>query len=226
MIHKIQSALWLAAIFVLACSLHAQGQSQSQRVDKRPLVYGLVIDNSASLRSQMRKAIDISKLIVSRNQPDDETFLVRFVNHENIKTIQDFTSSQTVLIDKLDDLYIEPGKTAIFDALDYSIKHLSQDNVASNLAKRRAIILITDGDDTGSHYHLDELLKSLREKSIQVYVIGLVEELEQQGIHSKERAVNHLSNIAEASGGEAYFPTSTSEVTNIATRIVNEIRRH
>src|SRR5712671_1043628 len=57
-----------------------------------PISYGLAVDTSGSLRSQLQSVIDAGKTIVNSNKGGDETFLVRFISSDKIETVQDFTS--------------------------------------------------------------------------------------------------------------------------------------
>ena len=82
-----------------------------------PTNYALVIDNSGSLRMQLDKVIEASKIIVNTNKSDDETSVIRFVDSEKVEIAQEFTSSKNDLMDALDNLYIEGGQTAIIDAV-------------------------------------------------------------------------------------------------------------
>ncbi len=74
-----------------------------------PVSYGLAVDNSGSLRSQLQSVIDAGKTIINSNKPDDETFLVRFISSDKIETMQDFTSNMELLLDGLDNMYVEGG---------------------------------------------------------------------------------------------------------------------
>jgi len=87
-----------------------------------PTNYALVIDNSGSLRTQIQQVIDASKVLVGTNRKDDETSVIRFVSSEKIEIVQDFTANQTDLIDSLDNLYTEGGRTAIIDAVYLAVQ--------------------------------------------------------------------------------------------------------
>src|ERR1043166_6402680 len=67
-----------------------------------PISYGLAVDTSGSLRSQLQSVIDAGKTIINANKKGDETFLVRFISSDKIETVQDFTSSKDLLMDGLD----------------------------------------------------------------------------------------------------------------------------
>ncbi len=62
-----------------------------------PISYGLAIDTSQSLRSQIQAVIDAGKTIVNSNKPGDETFLVRFISSDKIETKQDFTANRDLI---------------------------------------------------------------------------------------------------------------------------------
>jgi Ca-activated chloride channel family protein len=137
--------------------------------------YGIVVDNSGSYRLLLDGVIEAVKNIVNENKAEDETFLVRFVDTDKVYLSQDFTSAKNQIRDAADEMYIEGGKTAILDAVYFSAKHLSANaNTESN--RRRALVLITDGDDRQSKVKLEEVLKFLKDEKIQVFSIGLSDE--------------------------------------------------
>jgi hypothetical protein len=117
--------LFFAAIFIAFTNIQAQEQSQSQRETQHTqLVYCLVVDNSGSLRSQLKKVIDTGKLIVESNQSGGQTFLVRFVDSKNIKVVQGFSSNRAAFTHALDRMYVEGGVSAIIDAVYFSAQRL------------------------------------------------------------------------------------------------------
>jgi Ca-activated chloride channel family protein len=195
-----------------------------------PISYGLAVDNSGSMRSQIDKVIEAGKILINTNKPEDETFLVRFIDSEKIETMQDFTSDKERLFDGLDSMYIEGGQTAIVDAV-----YLAAERVASykkgndlNDRRRRALILVTDGEDRSSYYRLDQLFAKLREEDVQIFVIGFVNELDKEGgiirKSPKDKAVDLINRLAKETGGRAFFPTSLSELNDIARDISHDIR--
>ena len=195
-----------------------------------PTNYALVIDNSGSLRLQIEKVIDASKVIISTNKPEDETGIVRFVSSDNIEILQNFTSNKTELFDALDDMYIEGGATAIIDAVYLGAQMTDEYEKTRNKndKKRRALILVTDGEDRDSFYNEQQLFDILRETDVQIYVIGFVTELSKEGgFISKSpqtKAKAFLERLAEITGGKAYFPNDVSELNTIATDIASELR--
>ncbi len=195
-----------------------------------PTNYALVIDNSGSLRFQLEKVIEASKIIVGTNRADDETSVVRFVSSDKIEVTQDFTSNKTDVNDALDNLFVEGGQTAIIDAI-----YLAAEKVDSyektrnpNDKKRRALILVSDGEDRDSFYKEQQLYELLRESDVQIYAIGFINELSKEGgfigKSPQGKAKAFLERLATETGGKVYFPNDVSELGSIAQTISSELR--
>lgn len=194
-----------------------------------PISYGLAVDTSASLRTQIQSVIDAGKTIVNSNKPGDETFLVRFISSDKIETVQDFSDSKEALIDALENLYVEGGQTAVIDAVYLSAEHVSEYKKGDEGdRRRRALIVITDGEDRSSFYKQEQLFARLREEDVQIFVIGFVNELDKEaGLIRKsprEKAVSLINKLASETGGRAFFPESISELPGIASEIVRDMR--
>ena len=194
-----------------------------------PISYGLAVDTSGSLRSQLQSVIDAGKTIINANKSGDETFLVRFISSDKIETVQDFTASKEQLLDGLDSFYVEGGQTAVIDAVYLSAEHVSEYKKGDEGdRRRRALIVITDGEDRNSFYKQEQLFTRLREEDVQIFVIGFVNELEKEaGLIRKsprEKAVNLIKKLASETGGRAFFPESVSELPQIANEIIRDLR--
>ncbi len=195
-----------------------------------PITYGLVVDNSGSLRNQIGQVIEAGKSIISSNKPGDETFVVRFVSSDEIKIMQDFTADRQSLTDALEDMYVEGGQTAIVDAVYLAAEHASErrKNDPVEDKRRRALILVTDGEDRSSFYKTEQLFEALKEEDVQIFVIGFVNELEKdRGFIAKskrDKAVSLLDKMAKETGGRAFYPNSLSELPDIADQITKDLR--
>lgn len=197
-----------------------------------PISYGLAIDNSGSLRSQITKVIEAGKTIINSNKPGDETFLMRFVSNDKIEVKQDFSSDKATLIEVLDDFFPEGGQTAVIDAVYLAAEHVAEYKKGIDVEdrRRRALIVVTDGEDRVSYYNQQQLFESLREEDVQIFVIGFVNELddEKKGFFIrksvKSKAVNLINQLADETGGRAFFPTSLSELPAIAEEITRDMR--
>lgn len=194
-----------------------------------PISYGMAVDTSGSLRTQLQSVIDAGKSIVNSNKPGDETFLIRFIASENTELLQDFTPKKDLVIDALDNLYIEGGQTAVIDAVYLAAEHASEARSQDDKERRRrALIVITDGEDRHSVYTQEQLFSRLREDDVQIFVIGFVNELDKDsGFIRKsphDKAVNLINRLASETGGRAFFPQSISEMPQIAAEIVRDMR--
>jgi Ca-activated chloride channel family protein len=194
-----------------------------------PISYGLAVDTSGSLRSQLQSVIDAGKTIINSNKTGDETFLVRFISSDKIETVQDFTASKDLLMDGLDSFYVEGGQTAIIDAVYLSAEHVSEYRKGDEGdRRRRALIVITDGEDRNSFYKQEQLFARLREEDVQIFVIGFVNELDKEaGLIRKsprDKAVNLINKLASETGGRAFFPDSVAELPQIANEIIRDLR--
>ncbi|MBA3634244.1 MAG: VWA domain-containing protein [Acidobacteria bacterium] len=195
-----------------------------------PIINALVIDNSRSLRSQLRKVIEAGKIIVDSNRPKDESTIVRFVSTDKIEVVQDFTTNKSSLNQALDNLFVEGGQTAIIDAVYLTAKKVEQyqNSQKKDDIKIRAIILVSDGDDRGSSYKEQQLFELLRQSNVQIYAVGFVnnlsKELDASGINRREKAKAFLTRLTQETGGKVYFPDSADELPQIASDISGELR--
>jgi Ca-activated chloride channel family protein len=195
-----------------------------------PTNYALVVDNSGSIAPQLDKVIEAGKVFIDANRPGDESMVIRFIGRDKIEILQPFTSNRADLLDSLDQFYKEGGQSAIIDAVYLAVKEVDgyKRSKSSDAKTRRAIILVTDGEEKDSFYNEKQLLELLRESEVQIYVVGFVDELEKGGgfisksPQAKAKAL--LEKMATESGGKAYFPSSAAELPGLAKEISSELR--
>ena len=196
-----------------------------------PTNYSLVLDNSGSLRSQIDQVIEAGKILISANKPEDETSIIRFVSSDKVEIVEDFTKNKVDLMDALDTkIYIEGGQTAIIDAVYLAADQVTKYEKATSGVdrKRRALILVSDGEDRSSFYTQQQLFDLLRESDVQIYVVGFVKDLSSdKGFITKSpqgKARAFLERLASETGGKSYFPNDVSELNGIAREIASELR--
>lgn len=194
-----------------------------------PTNYSLVIDNSGSMRPLLEKVIEAGKILINTNRPDDETSIIRFVSRDKISIERDFTADKEELVDSLDNLFVEGGKTAIIDAVYLAAERVeNHDRTVRNDRKRRALILVSDGEDRDSYYKEEQLYELLRESDVQIYAIGFVNELSKEGSFitksEQAKAKAFLERLATETGGKVYFPDTVNELDMIARDIASELR--
>lgn len=140
------------------------------RIEKKlpPMHVGLVIDNSGSLRMYIDKIDRLSKMVVTNLGVSDGSFVIRFISNDKIEVFQDHTTSKKDLFEAIDNLYIEGGQSAVFDAI-----YLAAEKVAQWEKKfpdhKFAIVLITDGEDRASYYDLEQTLAVVKDSGLQIF---------------------------------------------------------
>jgi Ca-activated chloride channel family protein len=194
--------------------------------DDSPVSYGLIIENSGSLKTQLSEVKDAARLIINNSRSTDQALLVRFIDQSKTKMLVDMTSNQAALLDGLNLLKSEMGQTALIDAVYASVNYISKFKT-DNGHRRRVLILITDGEDRASHYKQDQLFELLRKTDVQIYAIGLIKEFDSGGgfIRKSPRAtaIELLERLTKETGGRAFFPDSKSELPKVADEITSNL---
>ncbi|MBS1810991.1 MAG: VWA domain-containing protein [Acidobacteria bacterium] len=180
-----------------------------------PVSVGIIFDVSGSMKGKLDRAREALKAFIQTSHDMDDFFLVGFNQRANL--VAEFTDGDN-LINKL--TLIDPkGQTALYDAA-----YLGIEKVKQGRHQKRAILLISDGQDNSSRYTYGELRKLLKEANVQIYSIGIVEmgggagstlDLQGQGI---------LEEVSQTTGGKAFFPRSAAELEDATTRIALELR--
>jgi Ca-activated chloride channel family protein len=182
-----------------------------------PVSLGILIDSSGSMYDK-RAAVDAASLnLVKLSNPQDEAFLVDFSSEAYID--QDFTNSIAKLQQGLS--YIKSsGGTALYDAVIASADYLSKNAKRS----KQVLLIVTDGDDNASSATLEAAIRRVQDlDGPAIYCIGLLfgdDVSHGEARHSREV----LSELAEQTGGQAYFPKSLKDVDGIAQEVAQDIR--
>src|SRR5437773_2576810 len=191
-----------------------ENQSEQQlsvfKHEDLPVSLGLVIDNSRSIEPRKQRLDAAALAFVQKSNPEDETFIVHF--DSDVRLDQDFTTKLSDLQQTL--AATKPfGQTAIYDAVLMAIGHMDQAR-----HEKKALLLITDGEDNSSKATLDELIEALGRNQISVFSVGLLSE--EGGLKAEES----LIRIAESSGGRAYFPENVDQARTMMERIARDLR--
>jgi Ca-activated chloride channel homolog len=188
----------------------------SFRHEDDPLSIGLVIDNSGSMRNRRQRINSAVLAFVRESNPEDEAFIVNFGDTAYVE--QQFTSSLGDLIDAFERLSPR-GQTALYDAITLSVDKLTKE------ARKdiRAILLVSDGEDNASKSKYDDALLRLQESNVTLYAIGLTEDA-RSGQRPSAKAKKVLQDLADATGGAAYFPKSVEEVEQLCREIAHDLR--
>jgi Ca-activated chloride channel homolog len=180
-----------------------------------PVNLGIVFDVSGSMKGKLDRARDALKAFIDTSHSDDDFFLVGFNQRANL--LAEFTDGES-LTNKL--TLVDPkGQTALYDAA-----YLGIEKVKQGRHTRNAMLLISDGQDNSSRYTYSEVRKLLKEAGVQIYCIGIVEIGGSAGGTLDMQGQAILEEIAQMTGGKAFFPRSPVELEEIMTRIALELR--
>ncbi len=190
--------------------------------DRLPLSVVLLMDSSASMEDKVAPARAAAKRFVSTLVTEDRARVVAFNN--KIDVLQDFTNDKEALISGIDRLQ-PAGSTALHNAFYISIKELQKEKQAGPGARRQAIILLSDGENTSSIVTDEQVIDLARKAEISIYSIRLTSDFEgDKGRAAFSQATHLLSVLARETGGQAFFPAQIQELESVYDRIAEEMR--
>lgn len=208
-----------------AFSVYEDGVKQELALfnkDRLPLSVVLLMDASASMDDKIVPAKSAAKRFVSTLVPADRARVVAFNNR--IDVLEDFTSDQEALNAAVDRLH-PSGSTALHNAFYISIKDLQKEKQAGPLARRQAIILLSDGENTASIVTDEQVIELARKAEIAIYSIRITTDYEgDKGRAAFSQATHLLSVLARETGGQAFFPAQIQELDSVYDRIAEEMR--
>jgi Ca-activated chloride channel homolog len=204
-----------------AFTVYENGAQQEIRQFKRedvPVSMGLIIDNSGSMRDKRAKVEAAALALVKDSNPQDEVFVVNFNDeaYNDLPHGKDFTSDIKEMEEALTRIDSRGG-TAMRDAIRMSIDHEKE----KAHRDKKVLVVVTDGNDNSSLISLEKLVQASQQSGVLIYAVGLLSEEERREAKRAERALNAL---ADATGGESFFPKDLTEVERIAHQVAHNIR--
>lgn len=200
--------------------------------DRVPVSLGILFDTSGSMSDKIEGVRDAVEHFVKSVSPGDEIFLVRF--SDDAEMVQDFTDDRGRILRAVGNL--EPqGSTALYDAVVLGLQR-----VAEGKHRKRALLLLTDGNDTASSAKFDAVVALARRSEVLVYALGIG--------HGERGSFGHdvlgnifgrakdevdmkvLNTFAESSGGRAYFIENAHRggrdlIDEAAVEVANELKQ-
>jgi Ca-activated chloride channel family protein len=137
--------------------------------------------------------------------------------------LQDFTSDLALLEAAVKRTQAS-GPTALYNALYVALKELARQKAAGEL-RRRAIVLLSDGEDTASLVSDERVLELARKAEIGVYAISLRPNRPRDRDRlAFSQATHILTSLTRETGGQVHFPNSISELDAVYGKIAEELR--
>ena len=181
-----------------------------------PVSVGIVFDVSGSMSGEkIQKAREALSKFIGTSHPMDEYFLIAF--NKRAQLLLDRTRNGEAVLDKLQ--LVQPkDNTALYDAV-----YLGTEKVTTGTHQKRALIIISDGQDNNSRYTFADVRKELKESDVSVYAIGILgggDGSSAEGVTGQ----SYLEELAGVTGGRAFFPQTNIEMDEIFERIALELR--
>lgn len=185
-------------MFSLCGSVKAQSpQGEGMPVGRS---VGFLIDNSGTFRRVLDRAIRIAAGVAEGLPDGSAGFLITYTDQENIFLKQDLTNDREMLADEIENIFVRPGRTAVWDAIRVAADHFRKDTPTDG---RRTLIVFSDGDELGSVSKPDQVIKDLQELKVSVIAVGLAERQVNQKMIDRLVRETRGAKIIPQPGGEA-----------------------
>ncbi|HOB53024.1 MAG TPA: VWA domain-containing protein [Acidobacteriota bacterium] len=173
-----------------------------------PVSIGLIFDTSFSMKPKINKARQSAIGFLDDGTRQDEFFLVLF--SDRARLAQDITTDLRQIQGKISDSEAR-GSTALFDAI-----YIGLDKIRQCRHAKKALIVITDGEDNHSRYTFAEIKEFAREVDCQIYVLG------EHGTEGYGEGI--IQELSRMTGGRVFFPNSLEELDYFVELIHSELR--
>jgi Ca-activated chloride channel family protein len=172
-----------------------------------PITLGIIYDVSGSMNNLTSRSFEALRRFFHTSHEDDEYFVIAF--NDKPQLVQNFTTSPNEILSRT--IFVKAkGNTALYDAV-----YLAAEKAKQGRHPKKALLIISDGEENNSRYSGKELSTLLKESDVQIYAIGISQLLLGAGT---------LNQIAGWTGGRAYFPMDGNEVGDIYTRMALLLR--
>ena len=186
-----------------------------------PISMVIMVDTSASMEEKIAVAQQAAIRFTKTLRPVDLAQIVQF--NDRATTLQTFTNDAAALENAILQTNTS-GPTALHNALYIALKDLTRERDPSQL-RRRAVVLLSDGEDTASLVSDDQVLELAKKSEINIYAISLRPNRPQDRTRQAfSQAEYLLTALTRETGGRVYFPAALSELDAVYDRIAEELR--
>lgn len=181
-----------------------------------PVSIGILFDVSGSMSGdKINKARKALARFILTSHPSDEYFLIAF--NTRAQLLLDRTRDGDAVLQKL--TLVQPkSNTALYDAV-----YLGIEKVTRGTHQKRALLIISDGQDNASRYNFGEVRRLMKESDVVTYAVGIVGKGESSSSLGMQGQA-FLDEISSVSGGKAFYPETDVELDEIFERIALELR--
>jgi Ca-activated chloride channel family protein len=181
-----------------------------------PVSVGIIFDVSGSMSGQkIAKARKALERFIATSHPSDEYFLIAFNNR--VQLLMDRTRDGEALLSKL--TLVKPKKnTALYDGV-----YLGIERVTRGTHQKRALMIISDGQDNASRYNFGEVRRLMKESDVVTYAVGIMDGGD-SGSSLGIQGQAFLDELSSVTGGKSFYPQTDVEMDEIFERIALELR--
>jgi VWFA-related protein len=184
-----------------------------------PLKMVILLDTSSSMRQKIDLAQEAAIRFVESLSPGDEVQVVEF--NDRVLTLAPLTSSFDEVTAAIRQIQVG-GTTSLYEAVYISLKDLQRE--AKDELDRRAIIVLSDGNDTASLVGFEDVKEQARKSNVIVYAISL-RATEQDLEKDKYRNAKYeLDVLARETGGQSFAPEKLDDLAGVYDEIATELK--
>ncbi len=185
-----------------------------------PIAFSLLIDTSASMENRLQIAQEAAIGFARKLRPQDFAQVVDF--DSRVEITQDFTNNVADL-ERAIRAATAGGSTSLHNAIYISLKELAKIKAKSqDEVRRRAIIVLSDGEDTSSLVTYEEVLDLAKRSETALYTIGL-QPRDAPASKGFREAEFVLRQLAQETGGRAFFIQRVEELKDVYGQISDEL---
>ena len=181
-----------------------------------PVSIGILFDVSGSMSGEkIAKARNALERFINTSHPRDEYFLIAF--NSRAQLLMDRTRDGEAVLQKL--TLVEPRKnTALYDAC-----YLGVERVTRGTYPKKALLIISDGQDNSSRYNFKEVRRLMKESDVVIYSVGIMDGRD-SGSTEGMQGQAFLDELSSVTGGKSFYPQTNVELDEIFERIALELR--
>lgn len=181
-----------------------------------PVSVGIIFDVSGSMSGQkIGKARKALERFIITSHPMDEYFLIAF--NSRAQLLMDRTRDGEAILNKL--TLVKPkNNTALYDAV-----YLGIERVTRGSHQKRALMIISDGQDNASRYNFGEVRRLMKESDVVTYAVGIMDGGDMSGSLGMQGQA-FLDELTSVTGGKSFYPQTDVEMDEIFERIALELR--
>lgn len=177
-----------------------------------PAAVGVVLDVSGSMTDKkIMRAREALARFIQTSHEEDEYFLIGFNEHPQL--LMEGVRGSEAMLARISGIKPQ-GSTALYDAVAFSLRQIMRSSL-----QKRAMIVVSDGEDNRSRLDLGHIRRMLREADVTVYTVLIGPLLPR----SNGGAV--MDELASASGGKSFFPSNAEKMSEVFEQIALELRR-